>query len=62
MLRHLGLIILVHFLLLLHFCQVIHFYAASQDWPLHQPNIKNVFIHSDLHKEIYMEQPIGFVA
>ena len=31
-------------------------------WDLHQLDIKNVFFHSNLHKEVYMEQPLGFVA
>ncbi|KAH0747439.1 hypothetical protein KY285_009096 [Solanum tuberosum] len=36
--------------------------AASENWPLHQLDIKNVFLHSDLHEEVYMEQLHGFVA
>jgi len=31
-------------------------------WPLHQLDIKNVFLHGDLEEEIDMEQPLGFVA
>ena len=31
-------------------------------WPLYQLDIKNVFFHGDLAKEVYIEQPPGFVA
>ena len=36
--------------------------AASENWPLHQLDIKNVFLHGDLQEELYMEQPPDFVA
>ncbi|RDX67894.1 hypothetical protein CR513_53177, partial [Mucuna pruriens] len=36
--------------------------ATIRHWPLHQLDIKNVFLHDDLDEEIYMEQPPGFVA
>ena len=35
--------------------------ATMSSWPLYQLDIKNVFLHDDL-KEVYMEQPAGFVA
>ena len=36
--------------------------ATMQSWPLHQLDIKNVFLHGDLAEEVYMEQPPEFVA
>ena len=35
---------------------------VMRSWPLFQLNIKNVFFHGDLAKEVYMEQPPGFVG
>ena len=36
--------------------------ATSNNWDLHQLDIKNVFLHGDLQEEVYIEQPPGFVA
>ena len=36
--------------------------VASYDWDLQQLDIRNAFLHVDLQAEIYMEQPLGFVA
>ena len=36
--------------------------AATYNWELHQLDIKNVFLHSNLQEEVYMKQPLGFVA
>ena len=36
--------------------------AVSRSWPLYQLNIKNAFLHGDLKKEVYMDQPPGYVV
>jgi len=36
--------------------------ATLQRWPLYQLDVNNVFLNGNLQKEIYMEQPPGFVA
>eukprot|EP00253_Pinus_taeda_P024669 PITA_24669 len=35
--------------------------AASFKWAVHQMDVKFAFLHGDLHEEIYMEQPLGFI-
>jgi hypothetical protein len=35
--------------------------VATQGWVVHQMDVKSAFLHGDLHEEIYMEQPQGFV-
>eukprot|EP00253_Pinus_taeda_P003179 PITA_03179 len=41
-------------------CLVL-FFAASFKWEVHQMDVKSAFLHGDLHEEIYMEQPTGFI-
>ncbi len=35
--------------------------AIAKGWSLHQMNVNNVFLHGDLHEEMYIEQPLGYV-
>lgn len=36
--------------------------AANLDWPLHQFNVKNSFLHGDLKEEVYMDIPSGYIS
>eukprot|EP00253_Pinus_taeda_P009673 PITA_09673 len=35
--------------------------VASFKWEVHHMDVKYAFLHGDLHEEIYMEQPPGFI-
>lgn len=35
--------------------------ALNHNWPLHQLDVSNAFLHGDLDDDIYMEQPIGYI-
>ncbi|PHT99700.1 hypothetical protein BC332_29488 [Capsicum chinense] len=36
--------------------------AASQNWTLHQMDVKNAFLHGDLKEDIYMKPPPGLFS
>ena len=40
--------------------QVLLALAACKSWKLWQMDFKNAFLHGELDKDIYMEQPKGF--
>jgi hypothetical protein len=35
--------------------------VVAKEWEVHQMDVKNAFLQGDLSKNIYMEQPQGFM-
>jgi hypothetical protein len=35
--------------------------AVSRGWPMHQLDVKNIFLHGTLSVTVYLSQPAGFV-
>ena len=44
------------------FVQIINFLAASLDWKIWQLDVKNIFPYDEIDKDIYIEQPLGYVS
>ena len=42
--------------------RIIFSLAVNMDWSMSQLDVKNVFLYGDLHEEVYIEQPPGYVA
>lgn len=41
--------------------RVVLILAISYDWPIHQLDVQNTFLHSDLQETIFMQQSPGFI-
>lgn len=41
--------------------RTVLYLAASRDWPVHQLDVKNAFLHGQLTERVFCHQPAGFV-
>jgi len=44
------------------FVRILISLTTNFGWPIFQLDVKNVFLNGDLKEEVYIEQPLGFVA
>jgi len=40
--------------------RVLFSITTNKNWPFHQFDVKNAFLHGDFKEEVYMEAPLGF--
>jgi hypothetical protein len=45
----------------MYYFQLILSLVACFGWKIHQMDVRSVFLHGDLSKEVSMEHPISFV-
>jgi hypothetical protein len=36
--------------------------AVHEGWEVHHMDVKSMFLNDDLQKEVYVEQPVGFIV
>ena len=42
--------------------RVVISFAACHSWKLWQLDVKNAFVYGEIDKDIYMEQPLGYIS
>lgn len=40
--------------------QTVFSIVSAQNWPIHQMDVYNAFLHGDLHEEVYIGPLLGF--